>query len=93
MVGIVVEGPRQKVDEQPGLGRQEAQFAFHGVTPDKNIASHCQDGKGSAHAYFTLRLLGFPRVRSDDRSWAEGGRRAGPAEDRAGLGRLSVRSR
>lgn len=48
-------------------------FAVHGVTPDKNIASHCQDGKASAHSYFTLRLLGFPRVRSYDRSWAEWG--------------------
>jgi thiosulfate/3-mercaptopyruvate sulfurtransferase len=50
-----------------------AHFASHGVTPDKNIASHCQDGKASAHSYFTLRLLGFPRVRSNDRSWAEWG--------------------
>lgn len=50
-----------------------AHFAAHGVTPDKNIASHCQDGKASAQSYFTLRLLGFPRVRSYDRSWAEWG--------------------
>jgi thiosulfate/3-mercaptopyruvate sulfurtransferase len=50
-----------------------AHFATHGVTPDKNIASHCQDGKASAHTYFTLRLLGFPRIRSYDRSWAEWG--------------------
>lgn len=50
-----------------------AHFAAHGVTPDKNIASHCQDGKASGHSYFTLRLLGFPRVRSYDRSWAEWG--------------------
>lgn len=50
-----------------------AHFAAHGVTPDKNIASHCQDGKASAHSYFTLRLLGFPRIRSYDRSWAEWG--------------------
>lgn len=50
-----------------------AHFAAHGVTPDKNIASHCQDGKASAHTYFTLRLLGFPRIRSYDRSWKEWG--------------------
>lgn len=50
-----------------------AHFAAHGVTPDKNIASHCQDGKASAHSYFTLRLLGFPRLRSYDRSWEEWG--------------------
>ena len=50
-----------------------AHFTRHGVTPDKNIASHCQDGKASAHSYFTLRLLGYARLRSYDRSWAEWG--------------------
>jgi thiosulfate/3-mercaptopyruvate sulfurtransferase len=50
-----------------------AHFAAQGVTPDKNIASHCQDGKASGHTYFTLRLLGYPRLRSYDRSWAEWG--------------------
>ena len=50
-----------------------AHFASHGVTPDRNIATHCQDGKASGHSYFTLRFLGFPRVRSYDRSWAEWG--------------------
>lgn len=48
-------------------------FRERGVTPDKNVAVHCQDGKAAAHSYFTLRLLGFPRVRSYDRSWAEWG--------------------
>ena len=50
-----------------------AHFAAQGVTPDKNVAVHCQDGKAAAHSYFTLRLLGFPRIRSYDRSWAEWG--------------------
>jgi thiosulfate/3-mercaptopyruvate sulfurtransferase len=50
-----------------------AHFAAHGVTPDKNIVTHCTDGKASGHTYFTLRLLGFPRIRSYDRSWAEWG--------------------
>ena len=48
-------------------------FAAHGVTKDKNVAVHCQNGKAAAHSYFTLRLLGFSRVRSYDRSWAEWG--------------------
>ena len=48
-------------------------FAGYGVTPDKNVAVHCQNGKAAAHTYFTLRLLGYPRVRSYDRSWAEWG--------------------
>ena len=50
-----------------------AHFAGHGVTKDKNVVVHCQNGKAAAHTYFTLRLLGFPRVRSYDRSWAEWG--------------------
>lgn len=49
------------------------QFRKHGVTPDRNVAVHCRDGKAAAHSYFTLRLLGFQRVRSYDRSWAEWG--------------------
>ncbi|MCB1917105.1 MAG: sulfurtransferase [Rhodocyclaceae bacterium] len=50
-----------------------AHFAAHGVTKDKAVAVHCQNGKAAAHSYFTLRLLGYPRVRSYDRSWAEWG--------------------
>ena len=50
-----------------------AHFAAHGVTDDKVIAVHCQNGKAAGHTYFTLRLLGFPQVRSYDRSWAEWG--------------------
>ncbi len=50
-----------------------AHFAAQGVTRDKTVAVHCQNGKAAAHSYFALRLLGFPRVRSYDRSWAEWG--------------------
>jgi thiosulfate/3-mercaptopyruvate sulfurtransferase len=48
-------------------------FAANGVTQDKNVVVHCQQGKAAAHSYFALRLLGYPRVRSYDRSWAEWG--------------------
>lgn len=50
-----------------------AHFAAQGVTPDKSIAVHCQQGIAAGHTYFTLRWLGFPQVRSYDRSWAEWG--------------------
>jgi len=50
-----------------------AHFAAFGVTPDKKIAIHCQDGKASAHSYWALRAAGFPRLRVYDRSWAEWG--------------------
>ncbi len=48
-------------------------FEAHGITPDRNIVIHCQDGKASSHSYFALRLLGYPRVRTYHRSWAEWG--------------------
>ena len=50
-----------------------AHFAAHGVTPDKNVVIHCQTGEASAHTYFALRLLGYPKVRTYHRSWAEWG--------------------
>lgn len=40
-----------------------------GVTPDKNVITYCQGGIRAAHAYWTLRLLGFPSVRNFDASW------------------------
>ncbi len=67
---------KQNLTEQGTLKSAEellAHFAAHGVTPDKNVAVHCQNGKASAHSYFTLRLLGFAQIRSYDRSWAEWG--------------------
>ncbi len=69
-------GWKQNLTEQSTLKSADAllkHFASHGVTPDKNVAVHCQNGKAAAHSYFTLRLLGYPRVRSYDRSWAEWG--------------------
>ena len=48
-------------------------YLKQGITPDHNIVIHCQTGEASAHSYFALRLLGFPRVRLYHRSWAEWG--------------------
>ncbi|MEO1197872.1 MAG: sulfurtransferase [Pseudomonadota bacterium] len=48
-------------------------FAAHGVTADRNIVIHCQNGLASAHSYFALRLIGHPQVRTYHRSWAEWG--------------------
>jgi thiosulfate/3-mercaptopyruvate sulfurtransferase len=54
-------------------GALRAHFASFGVVPERNIAIHCTDGKAASHSYFTLRLLGYPRVRTYDRSWSEWG--------------------
>lgn len=52
-----------------------ALYAARGVTPDKTVVPYCQAFHRSAHTYFVLRLLGYPRVRGYDRAWAEWGNR------------------
>lgn len=44
-----------------------------GVTPDQEIITYCQTGVRSAQAYFTLRLIGYTKVRNYDGSWQEWG--------------------
>jgi len=46
-----------------------------GVTRDKAVITYCQTGVRAAHAHFTLRLLGYDRVRNYDGSWQEWGNR------------------
>ncbi len=53
-----------------------AQFmAAHGVTPDKQVITHCQSHHRSGLSYMAARLLGFPRVRAYHGSWSEWGNR------------------
>lgn len=52
-----------------------AKFKSLGVTPDKEVAVYCQVLVRAAHSYFTLKWLGFPRVRGYDGSWEEWGKR------------------
>jgi len=47
------------------------------VIHDKEIIPYCQSGGRSSHAYFVLRLLGYPRVRNYMGSWREWGNREG----------------
>jgi thiosulfate/3-mercaptopyruvate sulfurtransferase len=54
----------------------KAEFAELDLTEDKEIVTYCSTGQRSAHTYLTLRLLGFPRVRNYDGSWAEWSARA-----------------
>lgn len=55
---------------QPELERL---YAAAGLTPDKEVIPLCQTGVRSAHTYFALRLIGYPRVRLYDASWEEWG--------------------
>jgi thiosulfate/3-mercaptopyruvate sulfurtransferase len=44
-----------------------------GVTPDKEVITYCQSHHRSAHTYFVLKTLGYPRLRSYPGSWSEWG--------------------
>ena len=45
-------------------------FEDAGVSKDKNVIVYCQFGNMNHHTYLTLKLLGYPRVRSYDLAWA-----------------------
>ncbi len=67
---------KQNLKEDGTLKSAEDLSAMYqelGVTADKNIAIHCQNGKASSHSYWALRTLGYPKLRVYDRSWAEWG--------------------
>lgn len=59
------------------LEELRALYGANGVTPDKTVIAYCQTHHRSAHSYFVLRLLGYPRVVGYDRSWSEWGNREG----------------
>lgn len=49
--------------------------AYRASLEPERLAPYCQTFHRSAHTYFVLRLLGYPRVAGYDRSWAEWGNR------------------
>ncbi|MCK9502597.1 MAG: rhodanese-like domain-containing protein [Porticoccaceae bacterium] len=56
--------------------RDALQFlADRGITPDKEIATHCQSHHRSGFTYLVARILGFPRIRAYHGSWSEWGNR------------------
>lgn len=46
-------------------------FAGAGVDPAQKVVAYCQSGTRASLLYFALRMLGYPRVRIYDGSWAE----------------------
>ena len=45
----------------------------HGITPDKEIITHCQTHHRSAHTYIMLKSLGYKRVKGYPGSWSDWG--------------------
>jgi thiosulfate/3-mercaptopyruvate sulfurtransferase len=52
-----------------------AEFEQMGLRTDREIIPYCQGGYRSAHAYYALRLAGYPQVRNYLGSWGEWGNR------------------
>lgn len=50
-----------------------ALFEKAGITPDKEVITHCQTHHRSAHTYVVLKSLGFSRIKGYDGSWSEWG--------------------
>ena len=50
-------------------------LARHGITPDKDVITHCQTHHRSGLSYLVARALGFPRIRAYHGSWSEWGNR------------------
>jgi thiosulfate/3-mercaptopyruvate sulfurtransferase len=50
-------------------------LAAHGITPEKQVITHCQTHHRSGLTYLAARLLGFRRIRAYHGSWSEWGNR------------------
>lgn len=55
------------------LDTLRATLADLGITPDKDIVTHCQTHHRSGLTWLVGKLLGFPRVRAYPGSWSEWG--------------------
>lgn len=51
----------------------QALYAAAGAMPGKEIVTYCQTHSRAAHTYFTLRLLGYERLKAYLASWEEWG--------------------
>jgi thiosulfate/3-mercaptopyruvate sulfurtransferase len=72
-----IEWIRNLRDDKKFKSTEELQTLYEaqGVTKDKTVVSYCQTHHRAAHTYFTLRLLGYEKLKAYDRSWAEWGNR------------------
>ena len=44
-----------------------------GITPDKEVVTHCQSHRRSGFTYLVAKALGYPRVKAYAGSWSEWG--------------------
>lgn len=51
-------------------------LAARGITPDKQIVTHCQTHHRSGLTWLAARLLGFPKLKAYPGSWSEWGNRS-----------------
>jgi len=51
----------------------QAMLGERGITPEKEVITHCQTHHRSAHTYVMLKHLGYDRVRGYAGSWSEWG--------------------
>ncbi len=56
-------------DSQPLLN----QLSRLGISPDKEVITHCQTHRRSGLTYLVAKALGYPRIRCYDGSWFEWG--------------------
>ncbi|WP_022961379.1 rhodanese-like domain-containing protein [Halopseudomonas pelagia] len=64
------------MDTQRGLRLRNdlrEQLQQLGLTPDKNIVTHCQTHHRSGFTYLAAKILGYPRIRAYAGSWSEWG--------------------
>jgi thiosulfate/3-mercaptopyruvate sulfurtransferase len=62
-----------RLRDRDSLRRRLAEL---GLTPDKQIATHCHSHHRSGLTYLAMKILGYPRIKGYDGSWAEWGNRA-----------------
>jgi thiosulfate/3-mercaptopyruvate sulfurtransferase len=51
----------------------QEQLTALGITPDKEIITHCQTHRRSGFTYVAAKILGYPRIKAYPGSWAEWG--------------------
>jgi thiosulfate/3-mercaptopyruvate sulfurtransferase len=74
---INIDWQRNLTADEPRVWKPAAElramYEKAGVTKDKEIITYCQTAVRAAHTLFTLRLIGYGKVRNYDGSWAEWG--------------------